>query len=145
MDDSIIQHHFEEVFNALQDREYFEIFTKMRPAKYPRIKRTLVKILKQKRPVDPDESEFLRTYLEKIRNDDTTAPSSEASSSRPTRTFTEEVLERLQDQGSAKKGRKKEIRNRLLECRNCGKYVNEEFFKDHEMKCFAESDTTIYE
>nr|CAH7757051.1 unnamed protein product [Callosobruchus chinensis] len=146
MDDAIIQHHFEEVFSALQDRENFEIFTKMKPTKYPRIKRTLVKILKQKSQeplTDPEESEFLRTYMEKIRKDDTSAPTSEASSSVPNRTLSnEERASRLPK--SPSKAKRKEIRNRLLECRYCGKYIIEEFINDHESKCLAESDTTIY-
>ncbi|VEN51943.1 unnamed protein product [Callosobruchus maculatus] len=146
MDDAIIQHHFEEVFSALQDRENFEIFTKMKPTKYPRIKRTLVKILKQKsqeQRADPEESEFLRTYMEKIRRDDTSAPTSEASSSVPHRTFANEERASRQP-GSPGRGKKKEIRNRLLECRYCGKYIVEEFINEHETKCLAESDTTIY-
>lgn len=45
MDDEILQHHFDEVFSALQDRENFEIFTKIKPVETPKIKRTFFKIV----------------------------------------------------------------------------------------------------
>lgn len=45
MDDEILQHHFDEVFSALQDRENFEIFTKLKQTREPRVKRTFFKIV----------------------------------------------------------------------------------------------------
>lgn len=45
MNDAIIQHHFDEVFLALQDVENFEIFSKMKKGNTPKIHRTLVKLV----------------------------------------------------------------------------------------------------
>ncbi|ENN79193.1 hypothetical protein D910_01232 [Dendroctonus ponderosae] len=45
MDDEILQHHFDEVFSALQDRENFEIFTKIKQTREPRVKQTFFKIV----------------------------------------------------------------------------------------------------
>lgn len=45
MNDATIQHHFDEVFLALQDVENFEIFSKMKKGCTPRIHRTLVKLV----------------------------------------------------------------------------------------------------
>lgn len=45
MNDEVLQHHFDEVFGALQDRENFEIFTKLKPTSQPRVKRTFFKIV----------------------------------------------------------------------------------------------------
>lgn len=45
MNEALIQHHFDEVFMALQDVENFEIFSRIKKAATPRIRRTLFKII----------------------------------------------------------------------------------------------------
>lgn len=45
MNDAVIEHHFDEVFTALQDIENFEIFTRAKKGPTPRIHRTIVKIV----------------------------------------------------------------------------------------------------
>lgn len=45
MNDEVLQHHFDEVFGALQDRENFEIFTKLKATSQPRVKKTFFKIV----------------------------------------------------------------------------------------------------
>ncbi|KAL1497810.1 hypothetical protein ABEB36_008705 [Hypothenemus hampei] len=45
MNDEILQHHFDEVFNALQDRENFEIFTKLKYVQSPKVKQIFFKIV----------------------------------------------------------------------------------------------------
>lgn len=46
MDDAVIQHHFDEVFMALQDVGNFEVFTGAKKISTPKVHRTLVKIVK---------------------------------------------------------------------------------------------------
>ncbi|KAF7279430.1 hypothetical protein GWI33_007248 [Rhynchophorus ferrugineus] len=45
MNAELLQHHFDQVFTVLQDRENFEIFTKIKQCRSPRIQKTFFKII----------------------------------------------------------------------------------------------------
>lgn len=75
MDDTVIQHHFDEVFMALQDVENFEIFSRLRKGNTPKVNRTLVKIIHsdtQKNNPEPDsdpaESAKISDFSVEIKN-----------------------------------------------------------------------------
>lgn len=61
MDEAIIQHHFDEVFMALQDVENFEIFSRMKKIPTPKVRRTLVKIIN---PVGDEDSVDAQSDIE---------------------------------------------------------------------------------
>lgn len=61
MNDAIIQHHFDEVFLALQDVENFQLFSRMKKSNTPKIHRTLVKLVES---TEDDDSLEIQSYTE---------------------------------------------------------------------------------
>ncbi|CAH1155921.1 unnamed protein product [Phaedon cochleariae] len=124
MNDAVIQHHFEEVFNALQEKDNFEIFTKIKAVTKPRVRKIITNIIEspsllQDESLSEDESRFGKS-------EDLTL----SSSYRP-KSFKSEAV--------ASRDNKVEMRNTLFECRFCGRYILGDFLEVHEEKCGSDT------
>ncbi|XP_060529610.1 uncharacterized protein LOC132704022 [Cylas formicarius] len=135
MNDEILQHHFDEVFSALQDKENFEIFTKIKHIKTPRVKRTFFKIMSPSdMPANWIETEEELSLSERIPR---TYCGEDPSSRRYQTTRSGKIIERpksplvglrgLKDNGTGDAS--------LNQCRHCKRYFVGDFFDGHEVRC----------
>lgn len=153
MDEAVIQHHFDEVFSALQDRENFEIFTKQKTSRYPRIRKTLVKIVDPSKndattnlQCDSDITESSRNFYSKFIN---SSPKDDILPYRPASRYSQDTTCAYRDSNSSNKTSavssdqqystlvdpNTENRKKLFECSYCGRYILGEFVKCHEKYC----------
>lgn len=149
MHDEILQHHFDEVFNSLQDQENFEIFTGMRPVATPKVKKTLVKIVRSA-PTPPatppgpysqattDSTESMSVFslvsknARKHSHVSPGIPDNQSGSSAS-------IAGKLYFMPSQQERKKIASRNTLFECKNCGRYILGDFLAIHEEQCGDES------
>ncbi|KAG5889908.1 hypothetical protein JTB14_008054 [Gonioctena quinquepunctata] len=138
MNDEVIQHHFDEVFSALQDKENFEIFTKLKPANEPRIRKTIVNILSAQNEgmSERDSSKLGRnesfSQKENVANVISSYESRSSSKFGPPKKTSGLKVFLERDKTS-------EMRNTLFECKNCGRYILGDFLQVHEQSCGRES------
>lgn len=150
MYDDTLQHHFDEVFKALQDQENFEIFTGMRPTKTPRVKKTLVKIIRpaaSSPPAPPPNYSQTTVDMDSMTSTFSVPSKNVRKRSYDTHTETSEsqpkssasITGKLYFLPPREERQKIAARNTLFECKYCGRYVLGDFLTIHEDQCGDES------